>query len=260
MRIFLCVILIFFPFVRITGAKGVNDLDYAFYIIPTASPEMAELEMILKNKGEIPLHFEFPTSQMVEITITNQAGSVVYVYSQGKYFLQAFQTISVNPHQTIKRYEKWNYHFKGKRVPPGEYTVNAMLKPTRLNDEPIQNRMKLYSTQKLNVPEENTAYRFVKVSGTKGDYIITGEFRSTKGVLYYSVEDGHVEYMKEKQIAVNGEQEWEPFKLHIQIPKEKLFSNGSLILNLYERDSGDKIINIYPLILKKAEAPPAAFP
>lgn len=250
MRILLCVILLFFPLSIKTDANGVDDFNYSFYLIPTAGPETALFEIGIKNEGDIPLSFEFPTSQIVEITITDQNGSEVYVYSKGKYFLQAFQTIHVEPHQTIKRYEKWNYQFKGSRVPAGEYAVHAMLKPVRLNDEPIKNRTKLYTTQKLYVPEENRAFRFIKVSGTKGDYVVTGEVRSAGGVYYYSVEDGHVEYLKEEQVVLKGKEDWEPFKLHIQIPVEKLPPNGSLILNLYERNEERKIINQYPLILE----------
>ncbi|MGG3469797.1 BsuPI-related putative proteinase inhibitor [Neobacillus pocheonensis] len=250
MRILLCIILLFFPMAIHTNANGVNDFNYSFYLIPKAGPEMVLFEIVLKNEGDIPLHFEFPTSQMVEITITDPAGSEVYVYSKGKYFLQAFQTIDVEPNQTIKRYEKWNYQFRGKRVPPGEYTVHAMLKPIRLNDGPIQNRTKLQSIQKLNVPAENTAFRFVKVSGTKGNYLITGEFKSANDKFYYLVEDGHMEYLNEKQVHVKSRNQWEPFKLHIQIPENKLPDNGSLFLNLYERDQEKKVINQYPLLLE----------
>ncbi|MGG1676608.1 BsuPI-related putative proteinase inhibitor [Neobacillus sp. NRS-1170] len=250
MRILLCIILLFFSLAMNTNANGVNDFNYSFYLIPIAGPENVLFEIVIKNEGDIPLHFEFPTSQMIEITITDETGAEVYVYSKGKYFLQAFQTIVVEPHQSVKRYEKWNYQFKGKRVPSGVYKVNALLKPISLNDEPIKNRAKLYHSQKLKVPEENPAFRFVKVSGTKGDYVVTGEVKPASRGFFYSVEDGHLEYIKEKEIVLTGKEEWEPFKLHIQLPIDKLPANGSLMLNLYERKKDGNIINLYPIILK----------
>ncbi|WP_223592864.1 BsuPI-related putative proteinase inhibitor [Neobacillus bataviensis] len=250
MRILLCVILLFFSIAMNTNANGVNDFNYSFYLIPVADPEKVIFEIVIKNEGDLPLHFEFPTSQMIEITITDQAGAEVYVYSKGRYFLQAFQTIVVEPHQSVKRYEKWNYQFKGKRVPSGVYTVNATLKPISLNDEPIKNRAKLYHSQKLKVPEENPAFRFVKVSGTKGDYVVTGEVRPANRRLFYSVEDGHQEYIKEKEVVFDGKEEWEKFKLSIQLSIDKLPDNGSLMLNLYERDKNGNIISLYPIVLE----------
>lgn len=118
---------------------------------------------------------------------------------------------------------------------------------TRVND---LNRLK--GTQKLVVPEENTAFRHLIVEGNKGNYVVTGEIKTEKGLFFYTVEDGHHEFIKEKKVVSSGEgSEWHSFKLQIQLPKEKLPHNGSLILYLYERGNGEKIIHSYPLVLEK---------
>jgi hypothetical protein len=252
MRIILCVMMLFFSIIIKTEATGVSDLNYQFYIITTAGSESAEIGLFLKNDGDIPLNFEFPTSQTFEISILNHAGREVYRYSKDRYFLQAFQTIRIDPHKSYKRRERWNYQFNGKRVPKGEYIVNATFKPIQLNDKPIKNRERLTSSQKLFVPEENTVFRHLTVEGNNGNYVVTGETRTEKGLFFYTVEDGHHEYIKEKKVVSSGEgSDWHSFKLQIQLPKEKLPHNGSLILHLYERGNGEKIIHSYPLVLEK---------
>ncbi|MGG3563483.1 BsuPI-related putative proteinase inhibitor [Neobacillus rhizosphaerae] len=252
MRILLCVITLLFPTLQKTVTNGVNELDYRFYVIPTAGSERVDFEIVVENTGEIPLHFEFPTSQLVEITITDQSGKEVYVYSKGRYFLQAFQTVSIEPHQTFRRVEKWNYQFKGGRVPPGEYTVHTTFRPIRINDKPITNRTKLTNSQKFQVPEENHVFRQVKVSGTKGNYVVTGEANVNNRQLYYSVEDGHTEFIPETKLLVSSDKgEWRPFKLEVHLPNEKLPANGSLLLNLYDRSRDGKITHTYPAILEQ---------
>jgi hypothetical protein len=252
MRILLCIIMLILPAVQKASLNGVNELDYRFYVIPTAGPEWAELEIVIENNGNIPLHFEFPTSQLFEITITDQSGKEVYVYSKGRYFLQAFQTVSIEPHQSFKRVEKWDYRFRGKRVPPGEYKVNVTLRPASLNDKPVQDRTKLITVQKLYVPEENQTFRHVKIAGNSGEYVITGEAKTKSGVFFYSVEDGHNFYLQEKENKLaTADSDWKPFNLQIKLSKEKLPANGSLILNLYEKDNRGVSLHSYPVILER---------
>ena len=255
MRILLCLTILFFPFIIKTDAAGVN-LNYQFYVIPNAGPEKVEMELFLKNDGDLPLNFEFPTSQIYEITITNPAGRGVYRYSKGRSFLQAFQTIRIGPHKTYKRTETWNYQINGQRVPKGEYSVNAIFKPIHLNDHPIEDRGKLIASKKLFVPEENPTFRHLDVKGSKGNYVISGETRTEKGLFFYTVEDGHFEYFKEKQGRANGgNSDWSSFKLQIHLPEENLPNNSTLTLFLYERSKEGKIIHSYPLTLEKFYEP-----
>ncbi len=252
MRILLWINLLFFSFMIKTDAIGVEELKYTFYVVPQAGPEAVEFAMFLRNEGEIPLNFEFPSSHIYDITVTDQSGREVYDYSKGRYFLQAFQSIRLQPQQTIINGEKWNCQFQGKRVPAGEYNVHVTLKPVRLNGDSLKKRAKLNDTQKFFVPEENTAFRKLMVSGTNGTYIVTGESNTKQDSFYYTVEDGHVEIIKERNMALKGgNQEWEPFKLDIHLPEKKLPVNGTLMLNLYERNSGGDIIHLYPLVLER---------
>lgn len=248
MRIILCLLVLFFP-LRTEG-EGVNQLNYQFYFVPTIGQEWAEFTLMMKNNGNIPLHFHFPTSQRMNLTILDSSGKEVYDYSKGRYFLKKIQTITVKPHSSFRFREKWNYQYKGKRVPKGEYTVNIALVPKRINDEQV-GRRKLTSSQKIFVPEENKSFRLVRVEGKHGDYRIKGESKTANGWFYYSVEDGHQEYITEKQVVTSENINWEPFSIAIHIPKENLPDNGSLIINLYERSKDGKIIDTYPVILER---------
>lgn len=254
MRILCCIMLLFFPMVIKADANGVDQLAYKFYVIPTSMPEQLTIEMFLKNEEDFPLHFEFPTSQFYEIKIFDTAGREVYDYSKGRFFLQAFQTISLKAHGSKKWLETWDYHFMGKRVPAGEYTIQAVLRAASLNGKPITDRSKLTITHKTYVPEENAVFRNIKVSGTKGNYRVSGEVKSPSRVVYYSVEDGHREFLREQKLDVAGKgDQWRPFKVDIQIPAEKLPNHGGVFLNFYEKNAEGGRSNPYPALLERFE-------
>ena len=150
MRIVLSVILFLFPF-SLIGEASYGE-QFQFTVVPNVGNERVEFELLIKNNEETPLHFEFPTSQYYEITVTDQTGQEVYRYSKGRFFLQALQTIRIDPHQTFRKVESWNYKVNGKRVPAGQYTVTATLLSRKLNEKPISNKQTIVSKKKFTVP------------------------------------------------------------------------------------------------------------
>ncbi|MDF2787413.1 MAG: hypothetical protein K0S80_511 [Neobacillus sp.] len=150
MRIVLSVILFLFPF-SLIGEASYGE-QFQFTVVPNIGNERVEFELLIKNNEETPLHFEFPTSQYYEITVTDQTGQEVYRYSKGRFFLQALQTIRIDPHQTFRKVEIWDYKVNGKRVPAGQYTVTATLLPRKLNEKPISNVQTIVSKKKFTVP------------------------------------------------------------------------------------------------------------
>jgi hypothetical protein len=151
----LCVILFLFPF-SLKGEANYGEINHPFQfsVTPIAGHEKVEFEILIKNLGDNPLSFEFPTSQYVEISVADTSGHEVFRFSKGRFFLQALQTIKIDPHQTYRKVEKWNYQVNGQRVPEGQYTVTATLLPRKLNDHPIKNKQELVSKKKFNIPEE----------------------------------------------------------------------------------------------------------
>jgi hypothetical protein len=151
----LCVILFLFPF-SLKGEANYVEINHPFQFSVTtiAGHEKVEFEILIKNLGDNPLSFEFPTSQYVEISVADTSGHEVFRFSKGRFFLQALQTIKIDPHQTYRKVEKWNYQVNGQRVPEGQYTVTATLLPRKLNDHPIKNKQELVSKKKFNIPEE----------------------------------------------------------------------------------------------------------
>jgi hypothetical protein len=62
------------------------------------------------------------------------------------------QTIRIDPHQTFRKVESWDYKVNGKRVPAGQYTVTATLLSRKLNEKPISNKQTIVSKKKFTVP------------------------------------------------------------------------------------------------------------
>ncbi|MEH7444480.1 BsuPI-related putative proteinase inhibitor [Bacillus sp. JJ1122] len=231
--------------------QAVKQSDFSFFIDPVAGPEMAEFELYLRNDGNEPISFEFPTSQKYEITIVNENKKKVYQYSDGKAFAQAFETLTLQPQQSIKWKETWDYKTEGTRVKEGDYTVAAKLKAVSLDGRPISDSM-LTDTKTMYVPGENPVFKGVRAEGTQGNYKITGEARPINGKFYYTVEDGHNELIREAELVPESKYpQWKPFVIGVSISREKLPQNGSVILNLYERSKDGTMIHAYPVLLER---------
>lgn len=228
----------------VRGAEGMH-----FFIDPVAGPEEASFEIVLRNDGDAPLAFTFPTSQSYEITVQDPGGREVYRYSAGKAFAQALRTVTILPGKSVTWQEKWDLRHEGARVKEGEYQVSAVLKASLVNDNLLP---PLTDVKTMYVPGESTAFRKVKVSGTQGIYSIEGKASPKLGHFYYSVEDGHNQLISETKVESDQEsQGWRAFSVKIAIPKESLPKNGTLILTLYERTSEGEFTNTYPVLLEK---------
>jgi Intracellular proteinase inhibitor len=145
-------IVIFFLFSFSFEGEARQGEPFQFSVVPHAGSERVEFELLIKNNEETPLQFEFPTSQFYEITVTDLSGNEVYRYSKGRFFLQAIQNLKIEPHQTYRNVESWDYKVNGKRVPAGEYTVSATLLSRKLNDKPFSNNEALVSKMKFTLP------------------------------------------------------------------------------------------------------------
>jgi Intracellular proteinase inhibitor len=149
-RIVLSVILFLFPF-SLKGEASYGE-PFQFSVVPQVGHERVEFELLIKNNEATPLDFEFPTSQYYEITVTDRSGNEVYRYSKGRFFLQALQNLKIEPYQTHRNVESWDYKVNGKRVPAGQYTVTATLLPRKLNEKPFSNNQTLVSKMKFTLP------------------------------------------------------------------------------------------------------------
>jgi hypothetical protein len=96
------------------------------------------------------------------------------------------------------------------------------------------------------IKESDQVYRKIYKLGYRGNYVITGEAKSS---FYYSVEDGHVQYIPEKKVNLKGKPSlWHPFKIIINIPRTALPENGSVIVTFYKK--GEKT-GTYPIVLEQ---------
>ncbi|MDQ6420572.1 Gmad2 immunoglobulin-like domain-containing protein [Paenibacillus sp. LHD-117] len=85
----------------------------------------------------------------------------------------------------------------------------------------------------------NNAFCNIRVSGSGGQYIVSGEGRVFEAVMNYSVEDGHNYLLENHHMLDEGAPAWSPFTLDIVIPPEKLPANGTLTLELFEYSAKD---------------------
>ncbi|WHY02074.1 BsuPI-related putative proteinase inhibitor [Neobacillus sp. DY30] len=153
MRIILCLILFLFPFnIKGEASYGEQNQQFQFSVFPIVGNEKVNFELTIKNNQQLPLSFEFPSSQFYEITVSDASGHEVYRYSKGRFFLQALQTLTIEPNQTYRKVENWDYKVNGKRVPTGKYTVTATLLPRKLNDKPLSNKQTLVSKTEIHLP------------------------------------------------------------------------------------------------------------
>lgn len=99
--------------------------------------------------------------------------------------------------------------------------------------------------------ESNAIFKNVVVEGKSGEYVVKGEARTKIGTFFYTVEDGHYQYVDETKVYFTKKNSTGGlFEINIELPKENLPNNATLILNLYERDENGKVKNTLPVVLE----------
>lgn len=111
--------------------------------------------------------------------------------------------------------------------------------------------MKLINS--LEIMKSNEIFRSIKVTGTSGKYVVTGEARPHNGSFYYVVEDGHYIFISETEVKSNSSYpNWSKFTLHVTVFPRKLPDNGALVLYLFEKgNSNNEMKMVFPIVLEE---------
>jgi hypothetical protein len=226
--------------------ENLDGVSFQFFINPVAGPEEVMIEISFINDGEKTIDMEAATSQWYEITILNQKDEIVYQFSEGRSFLQAFQHLSIKPGET----KTWIQNIKnidGTMLAPGKYKVIVQLLPYSINGVTIKGT-KIMDQKEMVVPKENPIIKNVKINKNH----VSGEARPYSGMIYYVVEDGHHEWISETKMNVGKKfPTWGKFTFELKLPKNKKQNKLPLILYLYEKDDKGNIIHSYPKIIKQ---------
>ncbi|MGG0719128.1 Gmad2 immunoglobulin-like domain-containing protein [Robertmurraya massiliosenegalensis] len=99
---------------------------------------------------------------------------------------------------------------------------------------------------------EKRIFENVQVEGKAGNYKVKGEASTKEGKLFYTVEDGHYQYIDETVLSLSKKYpDMASFAINIKLPPEKLSKNATLMLHLYEKDEKGRIIHSYPVVLEQ---------
>jgi hypothetical protein len=88
-------------------------------------------------------------------------------------------------------------------------------------------------------PKENQAFRNISVTGSQGNYVVTGEARIFEATVQYEVEDGHYVYLEGFVTASEGAPSWGTFTIDLNIPEADLPNNATMMLILFEESAMD---------------------
>ena len=113
-----------------TAVRGVQievRLNKAAY----TAGEPVEITLTVSNPGSAAVTFEFPTGQMFDVLVTRR-GKLIWQWSQGRAFTQAFTNLTLSPGESRVFNERWDQRdVQGRYVPAGEYEMLAVF-PTEV--------------------------------------------------------------------------------------------------------------------------------
>lgn len=130
--------------------------------------------------------------------------------------------------------------------------IIALLLPFMQVDPSIEGQMKAFAASSGKYSGGKLQLRTIKIQGSGGRYLVTGQAKPARGSYFYTVEDGHNVLISEKLLLKrNMGAKWTPFRLKVSIPQEQLPANGTVILYAYERDEQGKVLHAYSIVLEK---------
>ncbi|WP_088066507.1 BsuPI-related putative proteinase inhibitor [Gottfriedia luciferensis] len=219
----------------------------------TEANGLVTMKYSLRNNDTIPANFTFPSSQIVDYTIKDEKGQVVYQSSKDLSYTQVI-TKSTIPENSAKVWEE-QVNFADKKLPYGNYEVTANFVPSKVNEKDLNNGAikpvsQTFSYHKLSTVNENGSKIIVK--GENGQYEIKGTYLSDQDKIYYSVEDGHNTLVDETVLPIKiktGSVNLLDF--NVNVPKESLPINGTVTLVLYEKNKDDQVSKSMSITLQQ---------
>ncbi|MGE8205196.1 BsuPI-related putative proteinase inhibitor [Heyndrickxia sp. NPDC080065] len=112
---------------------GLSMISWNIHLTP--KPNQLDIELIVKNLSDSDVTLEFPTSQYYDFSIFDTKNKEVYRFSKGRYFLQAFQYITIKKGDKKVWKSSWDYTSEGQKLNEGAFVVKAKLLPTKINGE-----------------------------------------------------------------------------------------------------------------------------
>jgi uncharacterized protein YceK len=229
------------------------EKESSLHVSAVALPEYAKFEIIVENKSEKRVDYTFNSGKKYNYVILSSNNDIIYEFEKERTFTQAQETITLQPGEKKVWVEKWNYEVDGKRMEPGKYTVKVNTNINEVNNKKVKSNLNI--EEKIEVPEENTAFRNIEVIGKNGEYTVSGEARVFEATFFYTVDDGHDYIIDETLVkAKEGAPTWSPFEITISILEGNLPDNGVLNINIYERSAKDgSKSNLYYMPLQRFE-------
>ncbi len=229
--------------------------------------EGISFDFFITNDSEKPITLGFSSSQKYEIVLENEAGEVVYKYSEGQMFAQQLTTEELEPGGQLAASETID-----QELPPGEYEAKMSFLVRTVNDQPLETKP-FEMTKTVTVGGENTeeesapadvsssdpqygdVFREMTMSGEDGKYSVAGEANVNNGEFFYTIDDGHNIFVEDKAVKVDDpEKEWSPFSLEIEVDPAELPESGALVMTIYEKDKNGQPIHMNYVPLENFDA------
>lgn len=222
-----------------------NDIDISKLstkLEVTEANGLVTMRYSLRNGDTIPAKLTFPSAQVIDYTIKNAKGEVVYQSSKDLSYAQAITDVTI-PEEKAQVWQE-QVNLADKKLPFGNYEVTANIVAKSINDKDVQGEIKpiqqSFSYHKVSTVNDNGSK--IVISGENGHYEIKGTYLSDQDTIYYSVEDGHNNLIDETVLPVkikSGSVNLLDFSL--DVPKESLPNNGVITLVIYEKNKDDQV-------------------
>jgi hypothetical protein len=229
--------------------------------LPTDGTQLAQTLVIGGENGTVTFELTLRNNGKKDVRLTFSEEPVSFViFQKGKVIARVKvdsipkdHEVTLAPAEQYQWRGVWDLKTAGLRVPTGTYEVEAVLLPEKVNGaSPRPHQFLAKGTFEVQAAPtagrkpvqpgpkpENDAFRQLRVVGGDGNYRVTGEARVFEGTFGYAVTDGH-RYLTQGRVQVEGgAAHWSPFTLEISIPRDRLPSGGTLILELYEESPKD---------------------
>src|SRR5262249_50509117 len=107
------------------------DLSFTFAIdrlvYPADPTAVMQARLTIRNTTSLPLSLPFNSGQQYDLAIRDEAGRQVFLWSEGKVFIQVLMRLDLNPGEKTFVIDVKLADRAGKTFPAGRYTVEGWL-------------------------------------------------------------------------------------------------------------------------------------